>query len=87
MDAMSNVPKRNVLAEHLKEVIDVLEQKVCVIGWLILLMREGLIESMFRRETKLPLFTNVSSSRISRLQSRLCMAGLQQRGLEFVDFL
>ena len=84
---MSNVPKRNVLAEHLKEVIDVLEQKVCVIGWLILLMREGLIESMFRRETKLPLFTNVSSSRTSQLQSRLCMAGLQQRGLEFVDFL
>ena len=86
MDAMSNVPKRNVLAEHLKEVIDVLEQKVC--HWLAnLLMRELLIESMFRRETKLPLFTNVSSSRISRLQSRLCMADLQQRGLEFVDFL
>lgn len=28
MDAISNVLKRNVLAEHLKEVIDVLEQKV-----------------------------------------------------------
>jgi hypothetical protein len=29
MDAMSNVPKRNTLAQHLREVIDVLEQKVC----------------------------------------------------------
>lgn len=28
MDAASNVAKRNVLAEHLKEVIDTLEQKV-----------------------------------------------------------
>jgi hypothetical protein len=28
MDATSNVVKRNVLAEHLKEVIDVLEKKV-----------------------------------------------------------
>lgn len=28
MDAASNVSKRNVLAEHLREVIDVLEQKV-----------------------------------------------------------
>ena len=29
MDAISNVVKRNVVAQHLKEVIDVLEQKVC----------------------------------------------------------
>ena len=29
MDAISNVAKRNVVAQHLKEVIDVLEQKVC----------------------------------------------------------
>jgi hypothetical protein len=29
MDAISNVVKRNVVAHHLKEVIDVLEQKVC----------------------------------------------------------
>lgn len=28
MDAASNVTKRNVLAEHLREVIDTLEQKV-----------------------------------------------------------
>ena len=28
MDAASNVVKRNVLAQHLREVIDVLEQKV-----------------------------------------------------------
>jgi len=28
MDAVSNVVKRNVVAQHLKEVIDVLEQKV-----------------------------------------------------------
>ena len=28
MDAASNVAKRNVLAEHLREVIDILEQKV-----------------------------------------------------------
>lgn len=28
MDAISNVVKRNVVAQHLKEVIDVLEQKV-----------------------------------------------------------
>jgi len=28
MDAASNVTKRNVLAEHLREVIDILEQKV-----------------------------------------------------------
>lgn len=28
IDAASNVPKRNVLAEHLKEVITTLEQKV-----------------------------------------------------------
>ena len=28
MDAVSNVPKRNALAEHLKEVVDTLEQKV-----------------------------------------------------------
>lgn len=28
MDAASNVPKRNVLAEHLKDVINTLEQKV-----------------------------------------------------------
>jgi hypothetical protein len=29
LDAVSNVVKRNVVAQHLKEVIDVLEQKVC----------------------------------------------------------
>lgn len=29
MDATSNVSKRNVLADHLREVVDVLEQKVC----------------------------------------------------------
>jgi hypothetical protein len=29
MDAASNVPKRNVLAQHLREVIDCLERKVC----------------------------------------------------------
>jgi hypothetical protein len=28
MDAISNVSKRNILAQHLKEVVDVLEQKV-----------------------------------------------------------
>lgn len=29
MDAASNVAKRNVVAGHLREVIDILEQKVC----------------------------------------------------------
>ena len=29
---MSNVVKRNVLADHLREVIDILEQKVSVIS-------------------------------------------------------
>ena len=29
MDPASNVVKRNVLAEHLREVIDILEQKAC----------------------------------------------------------
>lgn len=33
MDAASNVAKRNVLAEHLREVIDVLEQKVRPRNW------------------------------------------------------
>jgi hypothetical protein len=28
LDAASNVPKRNTLAQHLREVIDILEQKV-----------------------------------------------------------
>jgi len=28
MDAISNIPKRNILAYHLKEVIDVLEESV-----------------------------------------------------------
>ena len=28
MDPVSNVVKRNVLADHLREVIDILEQKV-----------------------------------------------------------
>jgi hypothetical protein len=31
MDAASNVVKRNVLAQHLREVIDVLEQRVSVL--------------------------------------------------------
>jgi hypothetical protein len=31
LDAASAVAKRKVLAEHLKEVIDTLEQKVCQI--------------------------------------------------------
>lgn len=30
MDPASNVVKRNVLAQHLREVIDILEQKVCI---------------------------------------------------------
>ena len=29
MDAASDMSKRNLLANHLREVIDVLEQKVC----------------------------------------------------------
>jgi hypothetical protein len=33
MDAASNVSKRNVLAEHLREVIDILEQKVENFAW------------------------------------------------------
>ena len=28
MDAVSNVRKRNILAQHLREVVDILEQKV-----------------------------------------------------------
>ena len=30
MDAVSDVPRRNILAKHLKEVVDILEQKVKV---------------------------------------------------------
>lgn len=29
IDAASNVVKRNVLARHLQDVVDILEQKVC----------------------------------------------------------
>ena len=29
IDPVTNVAKRNVLAEHLRDVIDILEQKVC----------------------------------------------------------
>lgn len=29
MDPVSDVPKRNLLAQHLREVVDILEQKVC----------------------------------------------------------
>ena len=29
MDAVSDVPRRNMLARHLREVVDILEQKVC----------------------------------------------------------
>jgi Centrosome microtubule-binding domain of Cep57 len=28
MDAVSDVPRRNMLAKHLREVVDILEQKV-----------------------------------------------------------
>lgn len=43
IDAASNVAKRNVLAEHLREVIDTLEQKVhyqcyCVFSYLLTLL-------------------------------------------------
>jgi hypothetical protein len=34
MDAASNVPKRNVLAQHLREVIDCLERKVSLIVYI-----------------------------------------------------
>jgi hypothetical protein len=30
MDAVSDVPRRNMLAKHLREVVDILEQKVCL---------------------------------------------------------
>ena len=30
MDAFSDVPRRNMLAKHLREVVDIFEQKVCV---------------------------------------------------------
>ena len=29
MDPVSDVPKRNFLAQHLRDVVDILEQKVC----------------------------------------------------------
>lgn len=38
MDAASNVSKRNVLAQHLREVVDTLEQKVGKIS-----LRQGLL--------------------------------------------
>jgi hypothetical protein len=36
MDAMSNVRKRNILAQHLKEVVDILEQKARPSGYLVI---------------------------------------------------
>jgi hypothetical protein len=32
IDAASNAPKRNILAQHLKEIIDILEKKVSALG-------------------------------------------------------
>ena len=37
MDAASDVRKRNILAQHLREVVDVLEQKVCILIWRVCL--------------------------------------------------
>jgi hypothetical protein len=48
MDAASNVVKRNVLAQHLREVIDVLEQRV---------RRRGLID-LKRKTHKIHIWTN-----------------------------
>lgn len=36
MDAVSDVYRRNILAQHLREVIDILEQKVCSVPTLFL---------------------------------------------------
>jgi hypothetical protein len=33
IDAASNAPKRNILAQHLKEIIDILEKKVSALGF------------------------------------------------------
>lgn len=52
MDAASEKIKRNLLADHLREVIDVLEQKVC-----LLLIRLLLVFFVV-------FFTNNSSSRV-----------------------
>ena len=33
MDAVSDVPRRNMLARHLREVVDILEQKVSFLSF------------------------------------------------------
>ena len=36
MDAVSDVPRRNMLARHLREVVDILEQKVSIVSYSLL---------------------------------------------------
>ena len=43
MDAVSDVPRRNMLARHLREVVDILEQKVSIVSYSLLNSLPGLI--------------------------------------------
>lgn len=68
LDAASNVAKRNVLAEHLKEVIDVLEKKVRDHPVLFL------SSLRIRRATKLRLYIELWSSKMREWSSQLFIA-------------
>lgn len=76
MDAVSNVPKRNALAEHLKDVIGTLEQKVRSSSPLIL--RIAYIDS---RATKLLLYMTFLRSKISRYRNQLFLKDQRQQCL------
>lgn len=62
MDPVSNVVKRNVLADHLREVIDILEQKVRLF---MPLVRMSSPDLLLCRETRSPRSTTCSRSRTS----------------------
>ena len=65
MDAASEVRRRNILAQHLKEVVDILEQKV------VWIHRERyLLTNASFRVTKLRRYMIYCHSRISSSQSR-----------------
>lgn len=71
IDAVSNVAKRNVLAEHLREVIDILEQKVHSSKASHNILRLADVR-LFRETTLLP-STISSRTRISPCKSPLSL--------------
>lgn len=50
MDAVSDVPRRNMLARHLREVVDILEQKVSFLYFFSCFLFTGV--DLGYRETK-----------------------------------